>query len=283
MPSTIDLAARFSAVISVQQEVLTAATDPDRVMSLVAERTREITKSTGAVVEVVHGEDLVYRAASGSAVRHIGSHIPMEDSLSGLSVRKREVMRCDDSEADPRVDAAACRDIGIRSMIVAPLVQGSTAMGALKTYSDKPSKFDDLDAYAVELLAGMTSSALMLASQFTQHQAAEERYRLLFERNVAGVFRTTLDGRILDCNRAFADTLGYGSREELLGRQSWDLYPQRSDREALIARLQREQAMTNVRLHLKRKDGSDLAGVVNVSLIPADGGETQLLGTLVEE
>jgi PAS domain S-box-containing protein len=283
MPSTIDLAARLSAVIAMQQEVLAAATDPAKVMSLVAERTREITRATGAVIEIVHGEDLVYRAGSGSAARHIGSHIPIEDSLSGLCVRKREVMRCDDSENDPRVDAAACRDIGVRSMIVAPLVHGAAAIGALKTYSDKPSQFDDLDAYAVELMAGMTSAALMLASQFTQHQAAEERYRLLFERNIAGVFRTTLEGRILDCNRAFADTLGYGSREELLGRETWDLYPQRSDRVAFIERLQREQAMTNVRLHLKRKDGSDLAGVVNVSLIPADSGETQLLGTLVEE
>jgi len=45
--------------------------------------------------------------------------------------------------------------------------------------------------------------------------------------------------------------------------------------------LERERAMTNYRMHLKRKDGSDVTGIVNVSVIPGEGGEVQLLGTLV--
>src|SRR5262249_7590139 len=32
---------------------------------------------------------------------------------------------------------------------------------------------------------------------------SEERYRLLFERNLAGVWRATPDGRLRDCNAAF--------------------------------------------------------------------------------
>ncbi len=45
---------------------------------------------------------------------------------------------------------------------------------------------------------------------------SEKRYRLLFERNLAGVFRTTLGGRVLECNQATASIFGYDSPEEIL-------------------------------------------------------------------
>ena len=44
---------------------------------------------------------------------------------------------------------------------------------------------------------------------------SESRYRTLFERNLAGVFRSTLEGRILDCNESFARMFGYESPEEV--------------------------------------------------------------------
>ena len=46
--------------------------------------------------------------------------------------------------------------------------------------------------------------------------ASEERHRLLFQRSLAGVYQSTVDGRLLDCNEAFARTFGYASREECL-------------------------------------------------------------------
>ena len=283
MPSTIDLAARLSAIVAAQQEILTAVTDPAAVMNAAVRQTREITEGDGAVIEMTDGDEIVYRAASGSASNRVGLRLAINNSLSGLAVRQRTVLRCDDADADPRVDGAACRALGIRSMIIAPLLSDDEAIGALKTFSGRPKEFDDLDAYTVQILAGMTSAALMHANEYRERLASEERYRMLFERNVAGVFRTTRDGRILDCNVAFVRYLGYSSKEELLGRQTWDLYRQRSDRETLLATLDRNQSLTNHRLHLNRKDGSDVTGVVNVSFIPGEEGETQLLGTLVEE
>jgi PAS domain S-box-containing protein len=283
MPTSIELAARLSAVVAAQQEMLSVINDPEKVMQLVVNRTPEVTSGDGAVIEMVEDDELVYRAASGSAIAHLGMRLATNKSLSGTAVRERHPIRCDDTERDARVDADACRAIGIRSMIIAPLLQGNTAIGALKTFAVRPNAFDDLDAYTLQLLAGMTSSALMQAHEFRERQASEQRYRMLFERNVAGVFRSTLDGRFLDCNDALAEYLGYSSREELLGRPTWDLYHQRSDREEFIAMLQRDRAITNVHMNLKKKDGSAITGVVNVSIIPAEEGETHLLGTLVAQ
>lgn len=278
MATSMDLAARLSAVVATQQEVLAAITDLDKVMELVVDRTPDVTSGSGAVIELVDGDDLLYRAASGVAKPHVGLRLKAVGSLSGLAVREKSVMRCDDAQVDPRVDATACWSIGIRSMIIAPLVEGDVAVGALKSYSSQAKAFDDLDIYALQLLAGMASGALTQARTFHEQQVSEERYRLLFDQNVAGVFRTTLDGRILDCNDAFVRSLGYDSREELLARQAWELYHQRSDREHFLRLLQQNRAVMQMRLPLRRKDGSPLLGVVNASLLSGD----ELLGTVVE-
>ena len=282
MPSSLDLAGRLAGVVAVQQEILGAVTDLDRVLQLIVERTGELTRGTGAVIELVDRDELVYRAASGVAKKHVGLYLPMSGSLSGEVVSKKMVLRCDDCDTDPRVDREACRMIGLRSMIIAPLLEGDQAIGVLKAFSDQANGFDDLDAYVIQLVAGMTSAALSQARAFQERRASEERYRLLFERNVAGVFRSTRDGRILDCNDALATYFGYSSREEFMAQPTWDLYQQRAEREALLKSLEHESALTNVRLHFKSKDGSPMTALMNVSILDASGGE-QLLGTIVAD
>ncbi|HEY0591660.1 MAG TPA: GAF domain-containing protein, partial [Thermoanaerobaculia bacterium] len=197
MPSTLDVANRLAGVVSAQQAILNAITEPDSVLQVIADRTAELTEGKGALVELLHGEDFVVRAIAGAEQSLRGFHLPASGSLSGVAVRERAVQRCDDTDTDPRVDREAARRIGVRSLIIAPLLEGENVTGVLTAFSDRVKAFDDLSAYVMQLLAGMTSAALLQASTF-------ERYRLLFERNVAGVFRSTRDGRILDCNDALA-------------------------------------------------------------------------------
>jgi PAS domain S-box-containing protein len=280
MPSSLDLAGRLAGVVAVQQEILNCVTDVDRVLQLVVERTAELTEASGAAIELVDEDELFYRAASGLAARHIGFHLPMDGSLSGHVVRTKTVLRCEDCRNDSRVDQEACRIMGIRSMIIAPLIDGDRAVGVLNSMSDHVNGFNDLDAYVIQLLAGIASSALQQARAFQEQRASEERYRMLFEQNVTGVFRSTRDGRILDCNDALVKYFGYGSREEFMQQPTWNLYEDRGEREGLLASLMESPAMTNVRLHFKRKDGSPITAFMNVSLLSMSGGD-QLLGTIV--
>ncbi len=281
MPSSHDLAARLTGVVAVQQEILSNVTDLDRVLQLVADRTAELTDATGAVIELVVEDELVYRAASGVAAKHLGFHVPIEGSLSGEVIKTRTVLRCDDCKTDSRVDQEACRIIGVRSMIIAPLIEGDRAVGVLNSMSEDVNGFDDLDAYVIQLLAGMTSAALLQAHAFQERRESEERYRLLFEQNVTGVFRSTRDGHILDCNEALVSYFGYASREELMAQPTWSLYQERAERESLLSSLKEGKPLTNVRLHYKRKDGSHMTALMNVSILAASGGD-QLLGTIID-
>jgi diguanylate cyclase (GGDEF)-like protein/PAS domain S-box-containing protein len=112
---------------------------------------------------------------------------------------------------------------------------------------------------------------------------SEKRYRTLFERNLAGVYRSTLDGRILDCNESFARIFGYASREEMLQQTAWDMYLKREDREAAVAKLLERQYLTNYEICLKRKDGSSVWVLESENLIEGPDGRLSVIeGTAID-
>ncbi|MBZ5689326.1 MAG: EAL domain-containing protein [Acidobacteriia bacterium] len=111
---------------------------------------------------------------------------------------------------------------------------------------------------------------------------SERRYRLLFERNLAGVFRTTLAGRVLECNQAAASMLGYDSPKDVV-ISSDDLYYCGSDRDAFITKIKSERSITNHEMQFRRKNGDCTWVMVNVSLVNDDSGSGEILeATLVD-
>ncbi len=112
---------------------------------------------------------------------------------------------------------------------------------------------------------------------------SEKRYRTLIERNLAGVYRSTLEGRILDCNESFARIFGYASREEVLQQAAWDFYLKPEDRQAALARLLERQSLTNYELCLKRKDGSLVWVLESENLIEGPDGRLSVIeGTTID-
>ncbi len=114
-------------------------------------------------------------------------------------------------------------------------------------------------------------------------RASEARYRRLFERNLAGVFRSSVDGRILQCNHAFARIFGYESPEELRGVRAVDLYANPSDRDALLERIRAERTLVGLEVCFRRKDGRLVWALENVTLLGSETGEEGTLeGTMVD-
>jgi PAS domain S-box-containing protein len=111
---------------------------------------------------------------------------------------------------------------------------------------------------------------------------ASDRYRLLFEGELTAVYRSTVDGRILDCNEALVRALGYDSREELLATPASRLYPDPSHRDEFIARLRREKSFIS-ETRMKRKDGSAVWVLNSSTLVEGRDGEPDgLEGTFID-
>jgi PAS domain S-box-containing protein len=86
-------------------------------------------------------------------------------------------------------------------------------------------------------------------------RASEERYRALFDRNLAAMARTRRDGTVLECNPAMVRLLGYDSREEVLGTNARDFYAEPEDRERLVSGFVPGDGVVDREVRFRRKSG----------------------------
>lgn len=153
-------------IISIHSEVAQMGLDLGGLMSLVACRTLELVDAEGAVIELVEGDDLVYRAASGPMAAQLGARVKRAHSLSGACIGEGHSLICDDSETDLRVDLDACRRVGVRSLLVIPLTHDGETVGVLKAGSSRPSVFCQKDARTLELLSKVVGAAMFWATRY---------------------------------------------------------------------------------------------------------------------
>ena len=113
-------------------------------------------------------------------------------------------------------------------------------------------------------------------------EAAEARYQTLFDRNLAGLLRTTAGGRIVDCNDALVRMLGYASRAELLAKPVADFYVDPAERSVVLAGLERGHRLMNLELHWRRADGSPLTVLANVAVFREGRDEAVMDGIIVD-
>lgn len=165
--------AQLLTIIRVQTEIARLGVDLNGVMTLVAEQAQAITKATGAVVELAEGDDMVYRAVAGAASALLGLRLLRSSSLSGLCVTLAQSLRCDDTDDDPRVDREACRRVGIRSMVVVPLIHEGSAVGVLKVFSPRVAAFSDADVHILNLMTDLIAASLYHAGKY----GADELFR----------------------------------------------------------------------------------------------------------
>jgi putative methionine-R-sulfoxide reductase with GAF domain len=127
--------------------------DAESVINLISHQAQFLTDAPGAVVELLEGKELVYRAASGTAAKSLGIRVDTSKSLSGLCFRTGETMRCDDTETDDRVDKPACRRVGIRSMVLVPFVHEGRSIGVLAIISPTAAAFGDREVWILQRLS----------------------------------------------------------------------------------------------------------------------------------
>ncbi len=223
---------RVSGVIATQEEIARARLDLNGTLRLIVRRAEELTGADGAVIELVEGNDVIYRSDSGSARSHT-SGIPQFKTLGGLSalsVTTGKIIVCEDAETDPRVNPEACRGLNIKSLVAIPVFYQRKIVGVLKIFSPYPQAFGEHEVETLQLLEGQIVNALSQSAEFEAKQAlldertasvaalqeSEERFKSAFYNSAIGVTLVTPDNHFLQVNPAFCRMLGY-AEEELIG------------------------------------------------------------------
>lgn len=150
----------------------------DEVLQLVAERAIAITGADGLGIALAENQEIVLRASAGTVKPDVGARIQRDSAFSGACFRSAQIIRCDDSETDDRVNLSACRRLGARSMVAVPLCGRRRVIGLLEAFSAEPFGFNDSDVASLELLAELIVAALKPEDEdrFAEAaQAAEEK------------------------------------------------------------------------------------------------------------
>src|SRR6202140_1883395 len=138
----------------------------DSTLQLLVERAQYITGATGTALALPQGEEMVCRASAGSSAPAVGARLQVRSGLTGESIARRQLLRCDNAESDPRVNLETCRALGIASIVVLPLLRRSGEVrGLFELFSDHPYAFEERDLIALERMAALTLTALDLAEQ----------------------------------------------------------------------------------------------------------------------
>jgi hypothetical protein len=174
-------AVRFPGEDGGQSLVAMAQRDLDAALQLLADRAQYITGASGAAIAIRRNgrDDMLCRASVGTNAPELGALLSTEFGLSGESVRTRQLLRCDDAERDVRVNRDVCRQMGIASVLVMPVVNDDQVLGVFELFSGKTNAFGERDLSAVQRLSEMVETAVRLA------QAAENLPEHLTDRDNA--------------------------------------------------------------------------------------------------
>jgi GAF domain/Sel1 repeat len=103
---------------------------------------------------------MVCRATFGPDAPPVGARLQVGSGFSGECVKSGLLLRCDDTELDPRVDRVSCRALGIRSILAAPVRDGGKSIGLIETFSRQPNAFSDADGKGLQRLAEFVRDAV---------------------------------------------------------------------------------------------------------------------------
>lgn len=128
-------------------------------------------------------------------------------------------------------------------------------------------------------------------------EKSEQKYRILVEHAMVGIYRSDLSGYILYINQTLTNMLGYNSPDELIGHKSTITYKYPEERDTFIQKLFKEQSISNYELELLDKnshtlpvmisatiEGNILSGmIINMSEIKKSEIEVSKLSKVIEQ
>jgi diguanylate cyclase (GGDEF)-like protein/PAS domain S-box-containing protein len=197
---------RLTLIVEAQREIAAADGDLHTVMQLIAERSQAIIEADGAMVNLIDGENLHTRGASGIATAAFDAVRPISTSVARYAIESGQALLVEDAPRDPRVNQELRAKVGDESLICVPLRNGAEVIGTLNVMSrDADQRLGNDDCEILEMLSVVLSAAVARAAQLEARQEeakALTRFRTLFEGASIGIVRMSREGAIVEVNPA---------------------------------------------------------------------------------
>jgi len=160
----------LSAINEIQRLIGKGALDVDGAIRSIADCARNVANATGVAIGLLKGDQLVYRAGSGGATTYIGRRVMATLSVPADTLASREILRVENTQTDPRIEAAICRQFGAKSLIILLIYHNHTAAGVLEVFFSEAHAFQNREVRTYLLMAGLIEDAMSHAAQLEERK-----------------------------------------------------------------------------------------------------------------
>jgi TonB family protein len=140
-------------------------------LAVIAHYAQAFTNASGTAIALSEGnaDEIICRARAGSNAPEVGTALRVQGTFTGLCIQSGMELRCDDAETDSRVDKAAIRALGIRSMLAIPIKEEGRAIGVLAVFAPTARAFTITHLAVLKTMADQVE-AYLERKQRPQHQ-----------------------------------------------------------------------------------------------------------------
>ena len=279
-------AQNHAELLQVQQRISSMELPMAEALQLVADTVLRQTAASGALVELLRGQQLEAQAAAGDHVRPVGHMLPVDQSLLWPALREGRTVVSNDTEAEGWDMHSLPHRHGVRSVMAVPLRTAGGVVGSLKVTSDQRNAFSRRDVAHLEILTESLGAMVQLRHVAAQLRASEQQYRMLFDEHPHPMWvydKETL--RLQAVNQSMVTHYGY-TEAELLAMEMTDLWPaeRRAAIKASIDAIPMSQRNRPVVSRHQKKDGAMMDVEITAGSISFNGRPArQVLATDVTE
>jgi hypothetical protein len=159
----------LSSMLEVERLITKGDLDVDGTMNLVADSARDVAGANGVLIGLLQGDQLTYKAGSGSSTGCVGSQV-----RTSLTVAKtkasREILRVENAGTDKRVQGDICRQFGAEALLmlpmyVPPIGRDRNLAGVVLVLFNEAHSFQESEMRTYRLMAGLVETALSPAHE----------------------------------------------------------------------------------------------------------------------
>jgi putative methionine-R-sulfoxide reductase with GAF domain len=158
----------LSDIMDVQRSVARGKLDLDSTMRHIVESARKVANAAGVAIALLNGDQLTYRAGSGTSASCIGQHVMALLTVSADAKTSREILRVENAQTDTRIEADICRQFGANALLILPIYYDRAVAGVLDVRFSEAHAFQDGEVRTYRLMAEQIEAAMFQAAQLDQ-------------------------------------------------------------------------------------------------------------------
>jgi hypothetical protein len=165
----------LTALAELQRSITTGELDLAEAMQMVSEHARAVADATGVAAAQLVGNQLVYRAGSGSAASYIGRQVTAVLSASAPGEARAEILRVENAQDDSSIEAEVCRLYGANALLIVPIYRKHAVAGVLEVFFSEPHTFADRELLTYRIMARLIEEAMSADARFHQKELEQKK------------------------------------------------------------------------------------------------------------